>query len=95
LLVASKAFARSNLSFRTISRRSIRNRRFGRRISRNDETTASAAADLPAFTTRVPRFVGRPLMGGALFVGCAAAFAGDLPLLFSGHRCEPAPFFAF
>jgi hypothetical protein len=38
-------------------------------------------------------FVRCPLVRGALFMSGAAAFAGDLALLFTGHRSKSATFF--
>src|SRR5438067_850334 len=98
LFVISKTFARSNRSLRTMSFRSIfrevraRHCRL-RRIGRDDQAAASAAADLPALAAGVAGFVGGPLVGRPLFVRRAAALAGDLALLFGRHRCESATFF--
>src|SRR4051794_39885658 len=95
LFVASKTFPGSNRSFGTVFRRRICDHTGRRRLAGNDQTSASAAADLPALAARIAGFVRGPLVRGALFVCRAPAFAGDLALLFRGHRREPTPFLAF
>ena len=58
------------------------------------ETSATPATDLATLAARVAGFVGCPLVRGALFVSGAPALAGDLALLFRGHRSKSAAFFA-
>jgi hypothetical protein len=43
-----------------------------------------------AFAPGCLRLLARPLVRGALLVRGAAAFAGNLTLFISIHRCEPA-----
>ncbi len=57
----------------------------------DSHTPAAAAASLPAFPARLARFVGRPLMCGALLVGRTSGLAGDLALPLRCHRSKPLP----
>jgi hypothetical protein len=50
---------------------------------------------LPAFSAGVARLVGGPFVRRPLFMRRATAFAGDLALLFRGHRRETSSFFPF
>ena len=59
------------------------------------QTSSTAAADLPALAAGPARLFRRPLVGGALLVGCATTLAGDLALPFRTHRRETAPLFSF
>jgi hypothetical protein len=61
---------------------------------RDEQTPATAAADLTALASRVAGFVGRPFVRGAFFVRGATALAGDLTLLFGRHRSKTTPFLA-
>src|SRR5215213_8715129 len=94
-LVASKTFGRSNASFDTIIRRILDDRARLRCLGGNDESATAAATDLPALAPGIPGLVRVPFMSRALFVGGTPTLAGDLALLLSRHRCEPAPFLAF
>jgi hypothetical protein len=69
-------------------------RRFAWRF-RDDEAPASAAADLTALASCVPRFVGCPFVRRSLFMRGAPTLAGDLALLFWRHRRKPTTFFPF
>src|SRR6266545_2409377 len=69
-------------------------RRNGRFRRRHDQPAPAAATDLTAFAPSRASLVGSPLVGRALFVGSATAFAGDLSLFFRRHRCEPSTLFA-
>src|ERR1700694_669671 len=50
---------------------------------------AVLANDLPAFSACSPGLVAVPFMRYALFVGSAAAFAGNLFLTVGAHGCKP------
>src|SRR3954447_3793735 len=50
------------------------------------QTTATTAADLATLAAGQPGFFGRPFVRGALQMRGAPALAGDLALLFGGHR---------
>src|SRR5580765_4546575 len=95
LLVASKAFARSNGSFCTIFRRTFRSRLWLRRVGRNDEPASSAAAHLTALAAGVSGLIGGPLVSSSLLVRSAPSLAGNLALLLGRHRRESPPFLAF
>jgi hypothetical protein len=71
-----------------------RGHRFGLLLG-NYEAAPAAAADLASFSTGRPCFVSRPFVRRPLFMRRAAAFAGNLTLLFGRHRREPSPFFSF
>jgi len=71
--------------------RRVRLRRLRRR---NDQTSASPAADLTALAARRARLLGRPLVSGPLQVRGPAALAGNLTLLVRGHRRKPTAVFA-
>jgi hypothetical protein len=58
------------------------------------QSSATTATDLATLATGRARFVGRPLVCGALLVRRAATLAGDLALLLRRHGCEPASFLA-
>ena len=59
------------------------------------QTTAATTTDLPALASRGTGFISCPLVGGAFFMGSAAAFAGDFTLFFGGHRGKAPAFPAF
>jgi hypothetical protein len=59
------------------------------------QSSATTATDLATLATGRARFVGRPLVCGALLVRRAATLAGDLALLLRRHGCEPASFLAY
>src|SRR5437868_2848681 len=80
LFVASKTFGRSNLSFRTSFRRTLGDWRGLGRVRRDDEPSTAAATDLATLAAGIAGFVRGPLVGGALLVCRASAFAGDLTL---------------
>ena len=66
----------------------------GRRIGRR-QLAAAATAHLPTLASGRTGFVGRPLVGGAFFMRSSPALAGNLALLFRGHRRESAALFSF
>src|SRR5438093_2788638 len=95
--VASKAPGRAR-SLDMIGWRDVFESGGGRRNGwfrrRHDQSAPAAATDLTALAPSRAGLVGRPLVGRALFVGGATAFAGDLPLFFGRHRCKSSTLFA-